>query len=118
MAELVGIYIAEKKAGEPLPVSEIRAIPGHGLEGDRYCKRQGTFSKPGKVDREVTLVEAEAVEALASRLRCPHQRGRDPPQSGHTRHRAEPFGRQGVPGGRGEASRDPGSANRAATWRN
>ena len=65
MAELVGIYIAEKKAGEPLPVSEIRAIPGRGLEGDRYCKRQGTFSKPGKVDREVTLVEAEAVEALA-----------------------------------------------------
>ena len=30
MAELVGIYIAEKKAGEPLPVSEIRAIPATG----------------------------------------------------------------------------------------
>ena len=65
MAELAGIYIAEAKAAELLPVPEARAIPGHGLEGDRYCKHQGTFSKSGEPDREVTLVEAEAVEALA-----------------------------------------------------
>ncbi len=65
MAELAGIYIAEAKAAELLPVPEARAIPGHGLEGDRYCKSQGTFSKSGEPDREVTLVEAEAVEALA-----------------------------------------------------
>lgn len=65
MAQLVGIYIAEAKASEPRSVPEARAVPGHGLEGDRYFKHEGTFSKPGKADREVTLVEAEAVEALA-----------------------------------------------------
>ena len=65
MAQLVGIYIAGVKASEPRSVTEARAVPGHGLEGDRYFKHEGTFSKPGKADREVTLVEAEAVEALA-----------------------------------------------------
>ncbi len=65
MAKLVGIYIAETKVAELLPVPEARAVPGHGLEGDRYFKHQGTFSKPEEPGREVTLVEAEAVEALA-----------------------------------------------------
>ncbi len=65
MAQLVGIYIAEVKASEPRSLTEVWAVPGHGLEGDRYFKHEGTFSKPGKADREVTLVEAEAVEALA-----------------------------------------------------
>ena len=65
MGELIGIYIADKKAAEMAPAAEVRAVPGHGLEGDRYFKHEGTFSKPGKADREVTLVEAEAVEALA-----------------------------------------------------
>ena len=40
-----------------------RAIPGVGLEGDRYALRQGTFFKP-EPDFELTLIEAEAIEAL------------------------------------------------------
>ena len=44
-------------------VSEVRAVPGKGLEGDRYFVRQGTFYKP-QPDRELTLIEAEAIEAL------------------------------------------------------
>lgn len=39
------------------------AIPGVGLEGDRYALKQGTLYKP-KPDYELTLIEAEAVEAL------------------------------------------------------
>jgi MOSC domain-containing protein YiiM len=39
------------------------AIPGVGLEGDRYALKLGTFYKP-EPDRELTLIEAEAVEAL------------------------------------------------------
>jgi len=34
-----------------------------GLEGDRYALKLGTFYKP-EPDRELTLIEAEAVEAL------------------------------------------------------
>jgi MOSC domain-containing protein YiiM len=39
------------------------AIPGVGLEGDRYALKQGTFFKP-EPDFELTLIEAEAIEAL------------------------------------------------------
>ena len=44
-------------------VNEVQAVPGVGLQGDRYAEQKGTFSKP-LPDREVTLIEAEAVEAL------------------------------------------------------
>jgi MOSC domain-containing protein YiiM len=44
-------------------VDRVQAIPGVGLEGDRYALRQGTFYKP-KPDFELTLIEAEAIEAL------------------------------------------------------
>lgn len=61
---LVGIYIAEKKRATLEPVDQVEALPGRGLAGDRYCAQEGTFSKPGSADREVTLIEIEAVEAL------------------------------------------------------
>lgn len=45
-------------------VPEVRAVAGRGLEGDRYFLETGTYShKPGP-DREVTLIEIEAIEAL------------------------------------------------------
>jgi MOSC domain-containing protein YiiM len=57
------IYIASTAAVPVRAVSEAYAIPGMGLEGDRYALRVGTFSKP-LPDRELTLIEAEAIEAL------------------------------------------------------
>ncbi len=43
---------------------EARAVPGKGLEGDRYFHATGYYSdKPGP-DRELTLIEMEAIEAL------------------------------------------------------
>ena len=57
------IYIAAAAAGPTLSVKEVLAIPGVGLEGDRYAKRQGTFFKPEPAF-ELTLIEAEAIEAL------------------------------------------------------
>ncbi len=51
-------------AREPLEAREQAvAIPGVGLEGDRYALKQGTFFKP-EPDFELTLIEAEAIEAL------------------------------------------------------
>ena len=66
MSKLVGIYIATSKAAEPRAVEQARAVPGLGLEGDRYYQQSGTFSKPGQPDREVTLIEEESIAALAA----------------------------------------------------
>jgi MOSC domain-containing protein YiiM len=57
------IYIAPAATAPALSVKQALAIPGVGLEGDRYALRQGTFYKP-EPDFELTLIEAEAIEAL------------------------------------------------------
>jgi MOSC domain-containing protein YiiM len=57
------IHIASAAQGPPQSVAQATAIPGAGLEGDRYALKLGTFYKP-KPDYELTLIEAEAIEAL------------------------------------------------------
>lgn len=64
--EVVTIFITAEAAG---PMREVDAVMAHankGLEGDRYMADAGTFSKtkPGP-RRQVTLIEAEAVDAAA-----------------------------------------------------
>jgi MOSC domain-containing protein YiiM len=60
---VVSINIAPSAEAEMVSVDEVNAVPGKGLQGDRYFVRQGTFYKP-QPDRELTLVEAEAIEAF------------------------------------------------------
>src|SRR3954470_25046828 len=60
------IHIGREAARELTPVTEIRAVPGRGLEGDRYFFGTGTYSKHPGSGREITLIEAEAIEAIAS----------------------------------------------------
>jgi MOSC domain-containing protein YiiM len=57
------IHIAATAQGTPQSVGQATAIPGAGLGGDRYALKLGTFYKP-KPDFELTLIEAEAIEAL------------------------------------------------------
>ena len=57
------IHIAEKAQEPTRRVESVSATPGAGLQGDRYALQQGTFSKP-EPDYELTLIEAEAIEAL------------------------------------------------------
>ena len=60
---LEAIYTAPT-AGAPMEARDaVRAEPGHGLEGDRYWKGEGAFSRWPGPRREVTLITAEAVEA-------------------------------------------------------
>lgn len=59
------MHIAQEAAGAMLSVSEIRAVPGQGLEGDRYFRKTGTYSTRPGAGREVTLIEAEAYDAIA-----------------------------------------------------
>ncbi len=56
-------------------VKEVRAIPGKGLQGDRYFNHTGTYSKKSGADREVTLIELEAIEALAREYKIALQPG-------------------------------------------
>jgi MOSC domain-containing protein YiiM len=58
------IYIAAAAQAPTEAVEEVRAIPGVGLEGDRYALKQGSFYKP-EPDFELTLIEAEAIEAAS-----------------------------------------------------
>jgi MOSC domain-containing protein YiiM len=59
-----GIFITTA-AGEPMiALHEARAIAGQGLEDDRYLLGTGFYSD-GKDGRQLTLIEAEALEALA-----------------------------------------------------
>ncbi len=63
--EVVSIHIAPKAEDPMESVKRVRAIPGKGLEGDRYFKASGTYSdRPGPA-REITLIESEAIDAMA-----------------------------------------------------
>ena len=55
------------EAGDPLrPVDEVKAVTGVGLEGDRYAAAKGHWSaRYAGPHRQVTLIEAETLEALA-----------------------------------------------------
>jgi MOSC domain-containing protein YiiM len=57
------IYIAADAKAPANAVASAKAIPRVGLEGDRYALGTGTFYKP-EPDYELTLIEAEAIEAL------------------------------------------------------
>ena len=67
MAQIVEIFTAASPVSPPLSRASVRAVPGRGLEGDRYFDGTGTFSPhPQRPDFEVTLIQREHVEAFAS----------------------------------------------------
>jgi MOSC domain-containing protein YiiM len=62
---LVGIYVARRKGEGLQGIGHVEAVPGRGLSGDRYFLKEGTYSDKDGPDREVTLIEVEALEGLA-----------------------------------------------------
>ena len=61
--QIDSIHIAVTAKAAMQAVDHVRAIPGVGLEGDRYALKTGTFYKP-QPEFELTLIEAEAIEAI------------------------------------------------------
>ena len=57
------LHIAAAAKAPMQAVDQVVAIPGVGLEGDRYALKTGTFYKP-QPEFELTLIEAEAIEAI------------------------------------------------------
>jgi MOSC domain-containing protein YiiM len=66
MSRVAQILTAESPESEMRPRTEVRAVPGQGLEGDRYFSGTGTFSpERQKPDFEITFIEQENIEAFA-----------------------------------------------------
>ena len=61
---VVAIHIAPGRGEPMLGLDRVRAIAGVGLEGDRYATRSGQWSQDPRVDRDITLIEAEVIEDL------------------------------------------------------
>lgn len=61
--KIESVHIAPAALVPMVDLALAQAIPGVGLEGDRYAQKSGTFYKP-LPDFELTLIEAEALEAL------------------------------------------------------
>jgi MOSC domain-containing protein YiiM len=63
--ELLHIHVTTS-AGQPMQaLQSARLEPGIGIEGDRYATRKGKYSPSHHIDRQVTLLEAEVLDALA-----------------------------------------------------
>jgi MOSC domain-containing protein YiiM len=60
---VVGIYLHCRQGAELTSVAEALAVPGCGLQGDRLFR-----AEPGRLnpDQELTLIESEAIEAVAT----------------------------------------------------
>jgi MOSC domain-containing protein YiiM len=63
MGTIHSIHIAHQAKAPTQSITRVLAVPGVGLDGDRYALREGTFFKP-EPDFELTLIELEALEAL------------------------------------------------------
>ena len=54
-----------RTGGEPMEaVESVRAVVAGGLEGDRFWQGPGSIAQKRGSDREVTLIEAETIEAV------------------------------------------------------
>ena len=63
--KVVSLHIARQASAPMDSVESVRAVPGRGLEGDRYFLGTGFYSaRSSWGGREVTLIETEAVAAL------------------------------------------------------
>jgi steroid delta-isomerase-like uncharacterized protein len=65
---IVSIFIAPDAKVSMESRDEVRAVPGRGLDGDRYFFSRGAYSNQPGTGRVLTLIESEALEAAASKL--------------------------------------------------
>jgi MOSC domain-containing protein YiiM len=71
MGQIEAIHIATEASAPMQALEAVEAVAGEGLAGDRYFAKVGFYS-PRPTDpgaREVTLIEAETLDSLASEHR-------------------------------------------------
>ena len=62
---LLAIHIAPEASAPMVELDAARLVEGVGIEGDRYATARGTYSHKPNPDRQVTLIEMEALDALS-----------------------------------------------------
>jgi MOSC domain-containing protein YiiM len=60
------IFVAARAGERPQPIPAAELVPGRGVRGDRYFAGAGEFSERPGNGRDLTLIEAEAIEGLAA----------------------------------------------------
>jgi MOSC domain-containing protein YiiM len=63
--ELLHIHVASTASAAMEELTTATLIPGTGIDGDRYATGLGTYSKRPHIDRQVTLIEVEVLDAIA-----------------------------------------------------
>jgi MOSC domain-containing protein YiiM len=63
--KVASLHIAASGGANMQTIDRALAVNGRGLEGDRYFNQLGTYSKRAGSGRQITLIESEALEALA-----------------------------------------------------
>ena len=62
---LEAIHVTDA-GGQPMrALHEAHVVAGVGIPGDRYAERTGKYSASHHIDRQITLIEIETLEALA-----------------------------------------------------
>jgi MOSC domain-containing protein YiiM len=61
---VLSIHVAANAAAPMQSLSDVSALAGLGLEGDRYFLTRGTYSDYPANGRHVTLIENETIDAL------------------------------------------------------
>lgn len=62
---MLHIHVASTASAAMEELAEAVLVAGVGIEGDRYATGLGTYSKNPHIDRQVTLIEVEVLEAIA-----------------------------------------------------
>jgi MOSC domain-containing protein YiiM len=64
-SSVVALFIGPTPKQPLHAVDQVVSVAGHGLEGDRKFRREGVPDPKNGPDREVTLIESEAIEAVS-----------------------------------------------------
>lgn len=75
MAHVDAIFLYPVKGGPPSRQPSARAVAGRGLDGDHHQAEVTLFGIDHKPENQLTLIEAEALEALARKQGRPLPEG-------------------------------------------
>ncbi len=63
---VVSLHTTTAEAQPMINMEEVHAVPGKGLEGDRYFLGTGHFSQNHGPSYEITFIEVETIDVLNS----------------------------------------------------
>ena len=66
MGAVEGIFLVGARGAERDSVERVRVVPGRGPEGDRHFRGPRARANEEGMGRDLTLIEAEALEGLAA----------------------------------------------------